>query len=329
MDVHVEAWEHVENHIFGTVCEIARRVPWGFYMDMNDIHNVSVEEFLSSEDKFDTILLHILSGEGEPKSNILDVIHSAYNRCIKLIILEHNPESNDFTNLEPVDFIRDALNDLNEMIIEENWGRNMLFACTTMSPLHLPQLNDEYYNKYINSTFQKQNIEYGTDKKHLIFTHSSESPIEFDLPKGTIYWVIGGGLCFESMKENNENILIDSVLRQVLYFTEPSWKRNRLYVFRDIEIKEDKDQWRIIKSNGVRPDSIQHLPLQKLKCENSTVYVSTCPHKFWKHLREKNNIIDSWWLGDGKYLRDIPNLYLKGAKQGESATEKGRIDDSI
>jgi hypothetical protein len=304
MNNHLEAWEHVKKHIFGSVCEVARRTPWGFKEDMNSIHNVTVEEFLKSDDKFDTIILHILSGEGEPTGKIIDCIYHAYDHCIKLIILEHNPDSKDFKDLVSLGFIKSELKLIGEHYIEDNWGRNMLFALTTMAPLHLPHLNDKYYKENIDKTFVLPHDE-GIHKKHLIYTHCSETPIDFELPEGTIYWVAGGGLAFEAMEDKNENILIDSVLRQCIYWTKQTWKTDRLYSFEDLKIDKDYRQWRVIKHNNVQPDSIQHISLQDLDCEGNTVYVSTVHKKYWEHLKGRNNIIDAW------SARDKPCLILK------------------
>lgn len=316
MNAHIEAWNHVKEHIFGSVCEVTREIPWGFKEDMSSIHNVSVDEFLKTDDKFDTIILHILLGEGECEYNFLKVLNSAYSRCIKLIILEHNPEHEDFPDFDyDLRFINNFLEDINELCLYENWGRNCLYACTTMSPLHLPQLNDKYYKDNIDKTFVIKGDK-GTDPKHLIYTHTSESPIDFKLPLGKIWWIAGGGLPFESMKEINYNIVIDSVLRQCIHWAMHFeqillWKLKRLYDLSNVSWKKYQEQdsnpehWRAITPNGIIPNSIQHISLQDLHCEGDTVYVSTVHKDYWKHLIKDNNIIDAWTE------RDKPQLMLK------------------
>lgn len=314
MNAHIEAWNHVKEHIFGSVCEVARRVPWGFKEDMPSINNVTIEEFLKSNNQYDTIILHILVGEGLDKPTMCKVLDHAYRHCIKLIVLEHNPYSKDFKDLQDIGFIYDWLEFNGERIIFENWGRNVLYASTTMAPLHLPQLSDKYYNENINKTFVEPQDK-GIDKEHLIYTHTSESPIDFELPNGTIWWVAGGGLPFESMKEDNWNIIIDSVLRQCIYwahlFVKDLWKVQRLYSFYDFNPPPYQEQggnpkhWRRIKLNGVRPNSIQHIALQGLMCKGDTIYVSTVHKNYWKHLEADNNIIDAWTI------RDKPRLVKK------------------
>ena len=33
MNHHEEAWKHVKPQLFGTVCEVTRKKPWGFQED--------------------------------------------------------------------------------------------------------------------------------------------------------------------------------------------------------------------------------------------------------------------------------------------------------
>ena len=291
MTPHEEAWDHVKEHLFGSVCEVSRRVPWGFINDKPDIINLTVDRFLNSHGKFDTIILHILSGEGEPKGNVLQVIHSAMDRCIKLVILEHVPWSKDFKRLPQIGYMWDLMP---RGYIYENWGRNLLLACTTFDMLQLPELSDGYLDEHLDERYVTKR-DHGIDKKLRIYTHTSESKIDFKLPEGTIHWVIGGGLAYESMSAANDNILFDSILIQVLECAkryEPGWKIDRLF---DHEVKTHKwpKQWRVVESNGVKPDKILHKSLRDLDCEGETVYVSTVDFKHWRHLVHDNNIIDS------------------------------------
>ena len=289
MTHHQEAWDHVKEHLFGSVCEVATKVPWGFRRDRADIINVDVGEFLLTDSRFDTILLHILSGEGLPEETMTEVIESAKERCIKLVILEHNPDQ--FPVIPTVDYIPDML----DSPIHENWGRNMLWACTTFAYLELHQLNDKYYSDNINKSYINSR-DHGIDTDLLVYTHTSESPIGFELPKGLIYWVIGGGIAYESMNGDNINILIDSVLRQVLlcaHIYEPGWKVDRLFDFSNLTISKWPKRWRVVESNGIKPDAIRHLPLDELDC-NASVYVSTVHKSHWKHLIKDNNILEAW-----------------------------------
>jgi hypothetical protein len=311
MNAHDEAWNKVKQHIFGETLEISRTTPWGFYMHEYKITNKTVKEYLEEPMRYDTIILHILQGEGEPKEVVKEVINKAKNECIKIIILEHNYESKDFYGLSDTSWIKKELEP--NIVVEDNWGRNLLYTCTTTHPLVLNQLNNEYYEANINKTFVVKGDE-GINEEHLIYTHTSEEPVSFDLPRGIIRWVIGGGLCYECLSPNNFNYLFDSVLRQVLYcaklFGVTPWKIRRLYDFGELIVGSDYKQWRVVKSNGVKPDVITHHSLQELRCSDDTVYVSTVHKDYWLHLEEHNDIIDAWTK------RDMP-LLRKSTKQSK------------
>ena len=296
MTHHQEAWQHVKPHLFGTVCEVTRTKPWGFYHDRPDIINVTVDEFLDEHYKrYDTVILHILSGEGERRDTIKEVLNMAHKVCIKLVILEHNPDSDDFDLLPDVGFM--PLRFWGQEVIHENWGRNMLWAGTTFEYLELPQLSDSYFNEHINKSFIKKG-DHGIDVAELIYTHTSEAPIDFELPETTTYWVIGGGIAYESMEDYNRNILIDSILKQVLYaawhYELDWWKVERLCDFNDLDFSKSWPKWRVVDSNWVTPNAIKHLPIQDLNCKGCVVYVSTVHKMHWEHLIQANIILDAW-----------------------------------
>jgi len=289
MNHHIEAWEKVKPHLFGKVCEVTRKTPWGFKEDRGDIINKSVDEFLSEEEKYGTVILHILSGEGESKDRILKVLDKAYKSAVKIVILEHNPEEFEVPNLN---FIEEFIG--KEIYEYDNWGRNLLYAFTTMYPFCVPTLSDNTQDiTYVNES------DHGICKNNLIYTHTSEEKIDFKLPKGEIYWVIGGGIPYESMEEDTRNILIDSTLRQCVYaanlYGVEKWKLDMIYEMKDI--KEDKESWkphwRKVIPNGVKPYLILHKSLEDLDVKNTNIYVSTVDKKFWEHLTG-NTILDAF-----------------------------------
>lgn len=302
MNHHAEAWDHVRKHLFGNVVEVTRETPWGFKEDRADIKNMSVHDFLNSEVQTDTIILHILSGEGHNRIDIEMCIRKAMDDCIKLVILEHNPKN---MKVPDIQYIKDMLPEH----ITEDWGRNMLFACTTFKRLILNELSDEYRAKHLDTVYVTEEDE-GIDPKRLIYTHTSEHADKFEIPKGVVWWVIGGGLAYEMMEEKNRNILIDSVLRQVLHcayrYGEEYWKLHRIWdKVADVEYVGDYKQWRRVDRNEVLPDEIRHLALQDLNCEGDTVYVSTVHRDFWKHLEKHNNIMDGWTIRDRVQLKVV------------------------
>lgn len=281
MNHHLEAWEHIKKHLFGTVCEVVRKKPWGFKEDREDIQTKTVDEFLNCDERFGTVILHILSGEGEPKENILKVLEKAENNAVKVVILEHNPE---IWGLPEIDFGKG---------IYENWGRNVLFAFSSLGLLEINELSDKYVSEHIDQVYVNE-TDHGICAENLIYTHTSESPIDFDLPKGTINWVIGGGLPYESMRDGD--VLFDSVLRQCLFsalkYGTPKWKIDMIYKFKPLkELKENwLPHWRKPDDNGNRPSKIVHKRISDFKRGN--IYVSTVDYEYWKHL--KGNILEAF-----------------------------------
>lgn len=304
MNHHDIAWKHVRPHFFKDVIEVTRQVPWGFKQDDPLIENISLDTFLEFDFRAGTILLHILSGEGEDRARVSAAIKKAKRECVKLLILEHNPE--EWGKSYCVDYIRDTVPNF----IEESWGRNMLFYGLTTEYLWIPELNDAYVDAHIGVSFVTPQDE-GIDKNYLVYTHTSEEKIRFEIPEGTVYWVIGGGLAYESMKEANENILFDSILKQVLVcanvYETYQWKIEKIWkdVCKVHHMTPNHNQWRFVWSNNVCPNKIIHKDIKNLKISNCTVYTSTIEEKYWEHLKENNNIIESITK------RDTPRLCLK------------------
>lgn len=319
---HKQAWYHVRRELFGSVCEVTRNKPWGFKEDDDNIINYDVEEFLNCNDFHDTIILHILFGEGESSENVLGILNHAYESCVKLLVLEHgNPT-----------FIEDWIRDKREKFVEISCGKNTLYALTTMSPLHLPQLTDDYLDrhldyKYVSEVDYSRAIELGIapdsinglDKHYKIYTHTSESSINFKLPKGVVYWTIGGGLAYESMEQSNENILFDCTLLQVLYCAKiygvPSLKLSKLFdeidqVGAKLLPYESQNgsprHWRRVVKNNVCPESIIHKNIEDLQVCGDTIYTSTITKDKWEHLLQNNNTISSM------FPRNRPKLYQSG-----------------
>lgn len=311
VNAHTEAWDNVKEELFGVVCEVTRTTPWGFREDREDIINLSVEEFLNSEGRYDTIILHILSGEGEPMPRVLECVKEAHKRAVKVVVLEHNPSHDDFknSNLNDINPLLSFIMENNSVPKVKNWGRNLLYAYTTIHPLQLPQLSDKYYKENINNTFCEVG-DHGVCQNNLVYIKTSEKPIDFELPEGPKFWIVGGGIPRETMMPQDYNYLFDISLRQCILCAghyvdeEDLWKLERLYKFKEpLENKNDAPHWRHVKGNGVYPDVISHHGLEELmECRGATIYVSTVHKKHWAHLMKNNNIIDAW------SERDTPRL---------------------
>lgn len=338
---HDIAWDEVRKELYGTVCEVARRVPWGFKNDMSSIYNATVDEFLSSERTYGTIMLHILSGEGEPLDRVLKTIESAYKRCVKLVVLEHNPNSTDWstdsnvTN-DKLDAIKDYILKLEPNAVTNNFGRNMTISTTTLAPLWLP-LNNSYFSQEINKHYVTS-IDKGCDTTSFLYTLTSEAPIDdsefVKIPTDRdFYWVIGGGWCFEAIPRlaGCSHTLIDVVLRQVIYcrwlleenkddafnkkinqlFSVESFKETLQRAPEFQEQNGNPEHWRNVV-NAVdlseiakNVKEIRHMSLSEMKNKGDTIYVSTVDKSLWSHLGDDNVIISSY-----EPPRDVPKVFV-------------------
>jgi len=326
---HLDAWQKVEDELLGNVCEVSRKIPWGFIGKRSNFVNLSVDQFLSSHTYYDTIVFHILSGEGEPIDRIITSLGLAFSRCLKLVILEHDPTSPDWAS---VGFMPSNLQKIREFlesktnIHEISWGRNLLITGTT-TPLYIPGLNDKYCAGHIRHKFACSN-DCGINKEHLIYTHTSESPVsDKDIARlaklKRITWVAGGMLCLETIPKlpNVEHHIIDSVLLQLVYLQyiiEPNQKMGSLYNLEKLrDIKTDaplfmdqgtaKKWWRNTILNLPRPyppiKSIKHTQLYEFSDPGHGIYVSTVGRKDWEHLTDDHLILTS--IGG---VRDTPHI---------------------
>lgn len=323
MDHHFQAWGYISKELFGSVCEVTHKIPWGFIGKRDNFTNLSVEQFLTTKQYYGTILLHILSGEGIAVDKIIQCIDHAQKYCVKLILLEHNPEHSDWSNIKTrlannLLLIEEKLNSINttERI---SWGRNLLIKLSVIPKLNL-DLNDQYYEENIRYRFTKK-TDLGCDRTELIYTHTSEKPISNTILDelqhlDRITWVIGGMLALETIPKlvNIKHYLIDSVLLQAiyaLYIIDPKDQRvqllydtNRLKRVREsapiyMDQNTEKNWWRNIDklynlSNISKYiESIMHKNLKDFKDPGQGIYVSTVPRQFWQHLIGSHYIISS------------------------------------
>jgi hypothetical protein len=228
MNPHKTAWRAVQPTLFGDVCEITSRPNWGFKQDRGDIRNVTVGEFIENPFFSDTIILHILAGEGIPLSTIQDLIPIVYDNCVKLVILEHSPMSGDWDDNADVtaarlQFLIDILGIYGNSINTKDLGRNLVFEMTTLHPLDLPELSDAFYAEEIDKKFVGVK-DRGINKTNRVYVTTSESPLPDEylpmIPEDLrCTWVIGGQWYLETIPKlpNNEHHLIDVVLLQTIF----------------------------------------------------------------------------------------------------------------
>jgi hypothetical protein len=228
MKPHRIAWRAVQPTLFGNVCEITSRPDWGFKEDRGDIQNFTAEEFLDSPFFSDTIILHILAGEGVSLAVIQDLIPVVYDNCVKLVVLEHNPLSSDWdgnaaVSVARLQFLLDNLKLCGNSIVTRDLGRNLLFTMTTLHPLDLPELSDAFYNEEINKKFVRPK-DRGIDIPNRVYVTTSEYPLPDEyiplIPEDLrCTWVVGGQWYLETVPKlpNNEHHLIDVVLLQIIF----------------------------------------------------------------------------------------------------------------
>ena len=93
-DPHSHALLAIAPYIRGHVIEVAHKIPWGFHEFPRE--NVLFKDYLAKTFSGDTIILHILLGEGVEKGIVTKVLAKAYQECSRLIILEHERMSLDW-----------------------------------------------------------------------------------------------------------------------------------------------------------------------------------------------------------------------------------------
>ncbi len=325
---HTVAWNAIKDEMLGEVCEVARRVPWGFKADYPSIHNVTCDQFLETDKVFGTVILHILIGEGESLDIFEKVFQHAYKHALKVIVLEHSPSSsdwarNDNVTEERIDFLQNLLDESGERIRTKDLGRNVVHLFTTVKPLFIDQINDNYIKENLNKSWK------GTKKAAWYsdgyYTHTSESLISQEiidkLPVDKdFYWVIGGLMFLGNINNipDHRHKLIDSVFKQCLMariVIDPESdeliskintiqenlgsgilsKINSAPVY--IDAFGNKNHWcNFHKIHGCEDvlykiSSIEHLNISDLKTSDQIIYTSTVPLPAYKHLKFKNWVI--------------------------------------
>ena len=117
-DAHARALAGIRPYVFGRTVEVTHKTPWGF--GELDRVNVAVDDYLASNDRADTTILHILLGEGVERSLFERAYRSAVRRSSRVIVLEHNRDSRDWASRDTSQFVSAA--DLTEAIRKMNEG---------------------------------------------------------------------------------------------------------------------------------------------------------------------------------------------------------------
>lgn len=234
---HERALEAVKKYLLpGDVAEVTGKLNWGF-SELTRTEAVD-EFFLPFWDKHtDNIVLHILAGEGAPMDKVLACIQKACKYATRVLILEHNPESEDFRTDDNVQ--ESKIRDMQRTVFADGyWGewvkfdeRNMLMVLTTIKHIDetLWSISTEQLAEALNWQFELGLPE----KDRNIFCLSSEKQPDSEklLDDETVQWVnslgkdvdvfmVTGGLMFlDFLAETKERdvILFDLSLPQLLY----------------------------------------------------------------------------------------------------------------
>ncbi|GEM_PF-382687 len=148
-DPHLRAYHAVAPFVFGNVVEVTRKVPWGFHEFAPT--NVQVDRYLEGRYPADTTILHILVGEGASRETLLKAYRKALASSRRVIVLEHNRVSTDWTESMSKNFfapgeLRETLNsaagelpamltDLRVIPGETDGARNMAAVIDTAGPV--------------------------------------------------------------------------------------------------------------------------------------------------------------------------------------------------
>lgn len=187
MDHHEQALYFVKQFCIGRTCEIVWKKKWGFWKEGElEAGFYDVNEFLRLECLYDTICLHILSGSMEKfkgdTSRIKEAIKKAERSCRRLLILEHNPDFQDFKDNKDLlayrlEQIKSEVNSLGKPYTELNWGRYCMFSIETRETLldsvgiYVSDSIDSRFNRtYPSGPTQSK----GLDRQGNVFVRSNE-----------------------------------------------------------------------------------------------------------------------------------------------------------
>ena len=235
-NAHNDALKVVRANTFGEfkeMEEVSTKTPWGFYR--SGCKNIHMDEFLDRPYAFrKTITLHILSGEGKATKDVARVIQKSVNECVRILILEHNPDHRDWQNnknvswekLKEIELLLDRQHLTYKKLTIGN-GRNILYVVSTIKYFKWNRLNADY----IRSSSRNHKAGMSGGVKRDVFAHTSEDYrrpdkllddeiAEFvqslNLP---LYSVVGGMMILDALLQVNppKLYLTDCSFKQALY----------------------------------------------------------------------------------------------------------------
>lgn len=225
---HKRALIAVQNNLFdGSIQEITHKKNWGFseLCPENIVINSPVENFYVNR------IFHILIGEGVSWDKMESSLSQALENTLRILILEHNPYSPDFSELYSdffvnlKTFLKTTPYPVTEIDID---GRNTLFVITTLSNFDvsinaLNKTNLEFYKavRYRNLPFENEEIYRVSSERqyYLNCLFNTENADKLKTNNYPLYSVVGGLMFLNAIAEigKRDIVLFDMSLKQLLY----------------------------------------------------------------------------------------------------------------
>jgi len=97
-DSHTWLWSKLKPKIIGTSIEVIhkRKETWGF---KEYLKTINYKQYIKDKNKFNTVILHILLGNGIAVEDFIKVLLKASETAIRIIIMEHDRDSINFGSL--------------------------------------------------------------------------------------------------------------------------------------------------------------------------------------------------------------------------------------
>jgi len=304
---HKRALIAVQNNLFaGSIQEITHKPNWGF-RELR-LKNICVGALIK-ELFFVNRIFHILLGEGVSWEDMKDCLLRAMKNTLRILILEHNPYSEDFNNVNYASYeaLKKFLKIIPYPVTEINIdGRNTLFVITVLSNFDksinvLNKTNLEFYEavRYRNLPFENEEIyrvssEKQNDSGYLINLKDRNLLRKNQYP---LYSVVGGLMFLNAIAEIGKRniILFDMSLKQLLYaksiiyiikhsetlidfdnflqFFIPSSQTNYLWggLFNAVRIKpKEENEWFDVVRKGIW--RMYYNEVRKILLENKIIY---------------------------------------------------------
>ena len=244
---HKVAFEAVRGNTFGNfsdMVEVVHKKPWGFYQEGCQI--IHIDDFLLGKDSdvFKTITMHILMGNGCETKKVLQSIEKSFKKCVRLLILEHNPDHKDWTRNKKVSQAK--ISDIETLLKNNNMpftksvlgdGRNILY---TVSTIPFFDWSDIEKGTFICGTIKVESPDdyisisasrHKTVKKQEVYTGCSEDRrrpekllddeiVDFIEPLNLpLYSVCGGMMALDALSQYTppKIYLLDCSFKQVLF----------------------------------------------------------------------------------------------------------------